>query len=127
MMEAHLIRKKRVGSVYLIVLGVAAVLIVIAQTLTETGVATRRLTVRSANDQKAMDCAEAATNLTYRLIAEDMNDPKMVYDAISFKKLDFDSWFWKFRLPQVMAGANVDPFQYRNDNISYDQTVNSRI
>jgi len=122
MMEAHLIRKKRVGSVYLIVLGVAAVLIVIAQTLTETGVATRRLTVRSANDQKAMDCAEAATNLTYRLIAEDMNDPKMVYDAISFKKLDFDSWFWKFRLPQVMAGANVDPFQYRNDNISYDQT-----
>jgi len=112
----------RKGSAYLIVLGVAAILIVIAQSLTETGVASRRLTVRSANDQKAMDCAEAATNLTYRIIAENMNDPKMLFDAISFRKLDFDSWFWKFRLPQVMGGGSVDPLAFKNDNIDKADT-----
>ncbi|HEY9072168.1 MAG TPA: hypothetical protein VIV61_18050 [Candidatus Ozemobacteraceae bacterium] len=116
-------RRARKGSAYLIVLGVAAILIVIAQTLTETGVASRRLTIRSVNDQKAMDCAEAATNLTYRLIAENMNDPQMLFDAISLKKLDFDSWFWKFRLPQVMGGGNVDPLQYKNDNIEKADTA----
>lgn len=113
---------RRKGSAYLIVLGVAAILIIIAQTLTETGISTRRLAVRSVNDQKAMDCAEAATNLTYRLIAEDMNDPKMIYDAISFKKLDIESWFWKFRLPQVMGGGNVDPLQFKNTNIEKADT-----
>ncbi len=121
-MEWQLRTRPRRGSAFLIVLAVAAVLIVIAQTLTETGTATRRLTVRSANDQKAIDCAEAATNLTYRLIAEDMNDPHMIYDLISFKKVDTQSWFWKFRLPQLMGGVNVDPVSFKNDSISHADT-----
>ncbi|RCK79251.1 MAG: hypothetical protein OZSIB_0122 [Candidatus Ozemobacter sibiricus] len=113
---------RRRGTAYLIVLGVAAVLIVIAQTLTETGTATRRQTIRSANEQKAMDCAEAATNLVYRLVAEDMNDPQMIYDAILLKGLKTESWYWKFRMPQLMAGANVDPVSFKNNSISHADT-----
>lgn len=112
----------RRGSAYLVVLGVLVILMAIAFTLSKTTVAGRWLTVRSSNDKKTMDCAESATNLVYRMVAEEMNDPKMLYDIISFKKVDMESWFWKFRLPQVMAAGGVDPLQYKNKNISEAET-----
>ncbi|MBI3039090.1 hypothetical protein HYY75_08595, partial [bacterium] len=113
---------KRRGSAFFIVIGITFLFSIIAYGLYNTTISGRWLTVRSSNDQKAMDCAEAASNLVYRLVAEDMNDQKMIYDALSFKKLDIDNWFLKFRLPQVMAGANVDPLQFKNDSISEAQT-----
>jgi hypothetical protein len=115
-------RRSTLGTAYLIVLGVTGLLMIIVYTLSQTGVASRRLTVRSANDQKAMDLAESATQLTFRLVAEQMNDPQMIYDLISFKRVDGESWFWKFRLPQAMAAGEVDPLQYKNSSISYADT-----
>ncbi|MFZ2955770.1 MAG: hypothetical protein WA705_02595 [Candidatus Ozemobacteraceae bacterium] len=115
-------QNSRDGSAYLVVLGVLVILMVIAFTLSKTTVAGRWLTVRSSNDKKAMDCAESATNLVYRMVAEQTNDPKMLYDIISFKKVDLDSWFWKFRLPQAMGAGGVDPLAFKNKNITEAQT-----
>lgn len=110
------------GNALLIVLGLTALMVLVSTTLKETGISTRKVTYRTENEQKTIDFAEAVTNLVYRKIAEEMNDPQMIYDLIKLKGLNLESWFWKFRLPQFTAGGNVDPMKFKNDNISYAQT-----
>lgn len=117
----------RKGSAFLVVMVVAIVLGVILWSLSETSIQTRYMTKHSADEQKAVDLAEAATHLVYRLVAEDMNDPKMIYKLITFKGLDLDSWFWKFRLPQAMGGVNVEPLSFKNDSISHADSTGDGI
>jgi hypothetical protein len=110
------------GSAILIVIGITTVLTIITYGLFKSSVSTRFLNVRSSNDQKAQDCAEAVTGLVYRFVAEEMNDPKMIFDILSFKKVDLENWYWRFRIPQVMAEASIDPVSFKSGNISEAET-----
>ncbi|MBI3038738.1 hypothetical protein HYY75_06790, partial [bacterium] len=60
--------------------------------------------------------------MIFRLVAEEMNDPKMLFDILSFKRVDTETWFWKFRLPQIMAEGGVEPVSFKSGHISEAQT-----
>ncbi len=102
----------RHGAAYMIAIGAVAVMIVMVLWLSRTTTFTRWQTTLTSNDRKAMDCAEAAANLTFRVIQENMNDSKVFFKMLSLRAGPddfFKSWFTMFRMPTAMAGGTVDP------------------
>lgn len=95
---------------YAVVLGFVGVLLILIGMLSSTSISGRFLTHRYSNDEKANQLAEAATNLVFRMVAEEMNDPKAMFELLrfKFKKENINSWFWKFRFPMPYLGAGID-------------------
>lgn len=103
-------RPSRGVAAYILVLAFVGVLLVLVIMLSSTSISGKFLTRRYSDDEKASQLAEAASHLAFRLVAEEVNDPKVMYDLLrfQFKKENIDSWFWKFRFPVLTANAGID-------------------
>jgi hypothetical protein len=118
---------QRRGSAYLMVIGLLGVLVILAGLFSRSSVSGRFLTVRSANDQRTMELAEAASNLCYKLIAEEVNDPQVLYDILEFRNIDLDSWFLKFRLPEVPISGSTDAPQMKTKGIQEENSGSGKL
>ncbi len=106
-------RRLRSGSAYLAVLGVVSVLVLLGILLSRTTIANRWQTVFTNNEKKAEECAEAATNMAFRLVQEGMNDWSSFWKLLNKPDEFFTSWFMRFRIPTPVAQAYMDPVSYK--------------
>ena len=107
---------KKKGSAYLMALGVLGILIVVGATVSKLATSGRFNTILTSNSQRAEECAEAATNMMFKYIKDNMNDYSFFYKAFPLPPVNelLSSWFMYFRLPAVVAEAYVDPIKYEN-------------
>lgn len=92
---------------FLMVLGVLGILIVIGLTLSQTSLVGRWGVTFSTHGKRAEEVAEAASNYTFRLAQENMNDFRLFTQALQQPGNFFEvgGWFTQFRLPAVIGGA----------------------
>ena len=105
------LRKK--GSAYLIALGVIGALTITGIMLSKMTTAGRWNTVLTSNEKRAEECAESATNLTFKVIKENMNDHNVFWKLFSKNAREaLWNWFMYFRLPAPVADAYMDPLDF---------------
>ncbi len=110
---------------YAVVLGFVGVLLILIGMLSSTSISGRFMSHRYSNDEKANQLAEAATNLVFRMVAEEMNDPKVMFEFLKFKfkKENINSWFWKFRWPMPYLGVSLD----KTGSINGEETADGEL
>jgi hypothetical protein len=106
--------KSKKGSAYLIALGVIGALIVIGIMMSKLTLSGRWSTIFASHDQKAEECAEAATNLAFRIVKENMNNYDSFYNFLKDPDELVKTWFMHFRLPAPVADVYVDAVSYEN-------------
>ena len=106
--------KNTIGSAYLFVLGIIGVLILIGVTMSQMTVSGRWSTVFASHDKKAEECAEAATNMAFRIVKEQMNNHDSFWTLFKKPKKLLRSWFMHFRLPAPVAQVYTDPVSFNN-------------
>ena len=123
-MFKKLLKKK--GSAYLMAIGVLGVLVLIGVTVSKLATSGRWNTVLSSNDKRAEECAEAATNLMFKVIKDNMNDDSVFYKNLPFPANPLEilgSPYMYFRMPALVAKAHLDGlsgFQSKGMDVQLD-------
>ena len=101
---------RRAGSAFLMVIGVLGLLSLIVFSLSRLNVSRRWAVYFSSYETRAEGLAEMALDvLADKIIKPEMNDHKVLFQALARPMRFFDNWYTKFRVPTVMANATVDP------------------
>ena len=105
------------------VLGVLAILGVTVSKITTSG---RWNTILTSNEKRAEECAEAATNLMFKVVKDRMNDDSVFYNSLPLPpnpvKL-LSSEYMYFRLPAFVTSAHLDGlsgFQSKGMDVQLD-------
>lgn len=102
------------GSAYLIAIGVIGVLILIGVTISRMTLSGRWRTAFISYGRRAEETAEAAANLTFRIVQDEMNDQNSFFNLLSDQQAFLRSWFMHFRLPAPVAEAYLDAVTFEN-------------
>ena len=100
-------------------LGVLSVLALVGITISKLTTSGRWNTIFTSDSKRAEECAEAATNMMFKVIKDNMNDYSIFYKLFS-KPSEFlnmsskDICFMYFRLPAFIVGASVDGLKFEN-------------
>ena len=92
-------------------IGVLGVLIIIGGTVSRLTTTGRWNTVLTSNDKRAEECAEAATNLMFKVVKDKMNDDSVFYNNLPWPPDPLElmgSEFMYFRLPAFVTSAHLD-------------------
>ena len=109
-MLKKLFRKK--GSAYVMAIGVLAILAIIGVMVSRMTTSGRYNTIFTSNEKRAEECAESATNMTFKIVKDNMNDHSAFWRLFSKPTELLYSWFMYFRLPAFVAEAYLDPVTY---------------
>ncbi|NLM17015.1 MAG: hypothetical protein GX221_04790 [Candidatus Riflebacteria bacterium] len=111
-------RHNRKASIYLLALLVLLVMGILGLTLSRMATSGRWHTVFSGNHKKAEDLAESANTLTFKMITDEMNCYDSFWDLFKFEGDFFNSWFMFFRLPMLLAEAEMTPATFPGADVS---------
>lgn len=104
----------KLGSAYLMALGITGVLIIIGITMSRLTMTGRWSTVFASHGRRAEECAEAAANLTFRIVKDDMNNYNHFFSNFGSQSSLLKTWFMHFRLPAPVAEAYLDAVSFEN-------------
>lgn len=93
-------------------IGVLAILAIIGVMVSKMTTSGRYNTIFTSNEKRAEECAESATNMTFKIVKDNMNDHSAFWRLFSKPTELLYSWFMYFRLPAFVAEAYLDPVTY---------------
>ncbi len=117
---------KKKGSAYLMAIGVLGVLIIAGVTISKITTSGRWNTILTSNEKRAEECAEAASNLMFKIIKDNMNDDSVFYNNLPFPPNPIEiltSEYMYFRLPAFVTSAHLDGlsgFQQKGMDVQLD-------
>ena len=106
------LRKK--GSAYLMAIGVLGVLTIVGVMVSKMTTSGRWNTILTSNEKRAEECAEAASNMAFKIVKDNMNDYNCFWKLFSKPTELLHSWFLYFRLPAMVAQAYCDPISFKD-------------
>ncbi len=107
-------------------IGVLGVLILIGAGVSKLTTSGRWNTVLTSNEKRAEECAEAATNLMFKVIKDNMNDDSVFYKNLPFPANPIEilgSPYMYFRMPAFVTKAHLDGlsgFQSKGMDVQLD-------
>ena len=99
-------------------LGVLGFLTIVGVTVSKITTSGRWNTIFTSDSKRAEECAEASTNMMFKVIKDNMNDYSIFYKLFSKPSSLFldtskkDFCFMYFRLPAFIVGASVDGLNF---------------
>ena len=92
-------------------LGVLGVLVLVGATVSKLATSGRWNTVLTSNEKRAEECAEAASNLMFKVVKDKVNDDSIFYKNLPLPANPIDlmkSEFMYFRLPAPVATTHIN-------------------